>query len=125
MESFDTLIRNTQVALNESEFKTRDNAVVAHTSETPKKNSKVDPQIHSAIVHALTAYDRKQSTKKFYNPYALGIYFKALEEAEQLVAKGKSYEDALALHFTDRLLTPVLKALKTAQDKSNKGTDNE
>ena len=37
-------------------------------------------KIDAYLVMALTEYDRKQSTKKHYNPYALGIYFQALNE---------------------------------------------
>jgi len=30
--------------------------------------------IHSALVHAVTEYDRRESKKRYYNHYALGQY---------------------------------------------------
>ena len=67
--------------------------------------------ITARLVGALTEYDRKQSTKRFYNPHALGIY---LERCEQVIAdieRGASVRDAVMAGFSDRLRDHILRAL--------------
>jgi len=67
--------------------------------------------IHDRIVHALTAYDRKQSTRKGYNVYALPLYFRALDEACEIVAGGASWENALTEVFEGPVLKAAMKAV--------------
>jgi len=71
----------------------------------------IDSTYRVEIVHALTAYDIRQSKKRFYNPYALGLYMQALERADELVAEGKSMRYALVKSFTGPLLRAVGKAV--------------
>jgi hypothetical protein len=59
----------------------------------------------------LTEYDRKQSRKRFYNRYALGQYFQALECAEAAVAGGATYRQALCTNFNGRLLDVCLRSI--------------
>jgi hypothetical protein len=66
---------------------------------------------HFRIVNALTSYDRKASTRKFHNPYALGQYFQALECAEAQVDGGATLRDALVKNFCGRLLDVVLRSV--------------
>jgi hypothetical protein len=42
------------------------------------------------IVAALTEYDRKQSTRRGYNPHALALYLEALDSAETEVQRGRT-----------------------------------
>jgi hypothetical protein len=61
------------------------------------------------IVQSLTTYDRQQSTKKFYNPYALGLYFQAVERLEKYVTAGYDLRLSLLNCFNGRLLDRMLK----------------
>lgn len=38
-------------------------------------------QMHTRMVHIVTAYDMAESRKKFYNRYALGLYLAAVQRA--------------------------------------------
>ena len=40
--------------------------------------------LHFKLVHAVTEYDRKQSTKRGYNPYALGQYLQRIQEFDEV-----------------------------------------
>jgi hypothetical protein len=57
---------------------------------------------------ALTTYDRKQSTKKYYNPYALGLYLQALERCERMATK-HDLRLCLLNCFNGKLLDVLLK----------------
>lgn len=57
-------------------------------------------QFRNKLVHEITAVDRKNSTKKGYNPYALGIMFGAVDSMFEEIANGQSYESAFQEHFT-------------------------
>ena len=67
--------------------------------------------LQGKLITAVTEYDRKQSSKRGYNPHALGQYLAAIDEALGLVSKGKSIEYALSATFTDRLLNICLRAI--------------
>jgi hypothetical protein len=62
------------------------------------------------IIAALTEYDRKQSTRRGYNPHALAQYFEALDSAETEVQRGRMWEMALQGAFNDRVLDVCLRA---------------
>lgn len=68
--------------------------------------------VKDRIVHALTAYDRQQSSRRGSNPHALAMYFQALDEAEEMVSKGKTWEKALNAVYCDRVLTVALEAIQ-------------
>jgi hypothetical protein len=67
--------------------------------------------LNAKLIAAVTEWDRKQSGKRGYNPYALAQYFAAVEEAMILVGKGISPAVALRSVFNDRLLDYCLKAI--------------
>lgn len=71
--------------------------------------------IHSALVHAVTAYDRRRAGRQGYNHYALGQYLIRLEEVERDIAAGASVRAALCAAFSDRLLDVCLKAVGEAR----------
>lgn len=63
------------------------------------------------LVNALTDYDRKQSTRRGYNPYALALYFEALDDVMMAVKSGRDIRKALANSFNDRVLDACLRAI--------------
>ena len=67
--------------------------------------------LHAKLVMILTEYDRRQSTRKNYNKYALGQYFRAIENVEDAIMAGKSLEDALPEGFCGPLLRYIAKKL--------------
>jgi hypothetical protein len=58
---------------------------------------------HAQLDHILTQWDIKQSTKRGYNPFALGIYLERAERLAKDVAQGATISDAIDEHFCDRL----------------------
>lgn len=67
--------------------------------------------IKQLLVNALTEYDRKQSTRRDYNPHALALYFQALDDAMEQYNHGATIESALRYSFNDRVLAACLKGL--------------
>jgi hypothetical protein len=67
--------------------------------------------LEQILSHAVTEYDRKQSTKRGYNPYALGIYFERVEEVLKDIAAGASPREAVIAGFNDRLRDHILRAM--------------
>jgi hypothetical protein len=59
--------------------------------------------LHSQLDHILTQWDIKQSTKRGYHPFALGIYLERAERLAKDVAQGATISDAIDEHFCDRL----------------------
>jgi hypothetical protein len=59
--------------------------------------------LHSRLDHYLTQWDIKQSTKRGYNPFALGIYLERAERVAADVANGSTVSDAIDVHFCDRI----------------------
>lgn len=66
------------------------------------------------LTQALVRYDRLQSSKRHYNPYALGIYLQRAEEVEFEVARGVDLRAAICAGFTDRLRDYVLRQMALA-----------
>lgn len=66
---------------------------------------------HDKLIHAATAYDRRREGKRGHNIYALSHYFRAIEDAETLIAGGMAPRAALLECFNDRLLSAMLKAV--------------
>jgi hypothetical protein len=79
--------------------------------------------LHSKLVSAAVEFDRKQSTKRGYNIYALPQYLQAIESAEECIAKGADVREVLCGHFNDRLLNAMIKAagLPRATDAECRG----
>ena len=59
--------------------------------------------LHSQLDHLLTQWDIKQSTKRGYNPFALGIYLRQAERIVESVNQGATISDAIDKHFSDRI----------------------
>lgn len=73
----------------------------------PSKLSTLETRMESL----LTQWDIKQSKKKSYNIYGLGIMLNRSDLMCKYLweHKGSKLEDALKMHFNDRLLTFLLK----------------
>jgi hypothetical protein len=67
--------------------------------------------IHDKMIHAVTDYDRKESTKRGYNIYALAMYIGRVHDVEADMEKGLPIRVALLRAFNGRLLDAVLKAV--------------
>lgn len=68
--------------------------------------------IRIRLVSALTQFDARQKGKKGYNPHALGIYFRGLQEVyDPAVESGKSPRHALFEAYNGRLLDALLVAI--------------
>lgn len=84
---------------------------ILHGNQKPRSVAEVMAERKSALEHAVTAWDRKQSARKGYNHYALGIYLRRVDEVMEDVEAGMPMEQALRRGFNDRLLDHLLKAL--------------
>jgi hypothetical protein len=80
------------------------------------------PDIRDTLVHAVTRYDFKQSTKSNYNPYALGHYIARIDDIMKDIDNGADIRSAIIAAFTGRLLNTCLSSLKLSkpsQDEMN------
>jgi hypothetical protein len=66
---------------------------------------------HFKMTLAVTEYDKKQSKRANYNPYALPQYFSAIENVDKDVAAGMALKDAIQANFIGRLCDVVLKSV--------------
>jgi len=67
------------------------------------------------LFNTMTEYDKKQSTKKGYNPYALGHYAAALARTAEMVENGAELRESIIRCFLGRLQTALLKAVGAAE----------
>jgi hypothetical protein len=67
--------------------------------------------VHFAMVHAVTVYDRRESTRRGYNRWAFAQYLQAIDGVEGLVNEGKSIRSAICECFIGRLAAAVLKSV--------------
>lgn len=73
----------------------------------------ISEQIRDSLIAAVTEHDRRQSTRRDYNPYALGQYFAAVDAAVADWQSGKrSLGQSLATAFNDRLLAVCERATR-------------
>lgn len=63
------------------------------------------------MVHAVTAYDRRESTKASYNRYALGIYLGRVDDVQRDIDAGASVRAAIVAGFTGILRDAVLRGV--------------
>jgi len=68
-------------------------------------------QQNLAMIQLLTAYDRKQSTKRNYNIYGIGHYFGGVETVQKHCDNGAPLRLAILNVFQDRLCDHVLKGM--------------
>lgn len=75
-------------------------------------------QQRDRLVFSLTEYDRKQSTKKGYNHYALAHYFAAIDNVEEYMTKGLTLRQAIMRSYLGRLCDFILG--KMGEDRMTK-----
>ncbi len=63
------------------------------------------------LVNILTDYDRRQSSKRGYNRYALGHYLRGVSEVAEAMQAGKPLAEALKAAFCGSLLRHVARKL--------------
>lgn len=63
------------------------------------------------LLNIVVEYDRRQSKRKGYNPYALGHYCGAVGNVIDAIDNGKPIEEALKAGFCGSLLRHVAKKL--------------
>ena len=61
------------------------------------------------LAHYITRYDRLQVNKKYYNPYAIGIYLEAAKRVKD-ECQNTTLREALLNNFNGRLLSHMLKS---------------
>jgi hypothetical protein len=88
----------------------------AHQSMVRKVLASGD--VHQAMAHALTRYDREQSHKAsqgrgYYNQYALPQYLGAAERIMTDIKAGKPHADAINAHTSGAVANRLHKALGT------------
>lgn len=67
--------------------------------------------IRPRLLHIVTEYDRRQSKRKGYNPYALAHYCRAIGNVMEAIGNGEPIEQALKHGFCGSLLRHVAKKL--------------
>lgn len=83
--------------------------------------------IHSALVHAATAFDRKAEEKAARNPrayhnhYALAQYLMRIDQVTADIGAGAKPHDAIVAAFSGPLRTTMLKAIGDAADHRETG----
>jgi hypothetical protein len=70
--------------------------------------------LRTTLVHAVTAYDRKQSAKRCYNVYALAQYLTRVDDVLADIEAGANPFDAINAGFCGPLLSYVTKAVAKA-----------
>lgn len=63
------------------------------------------------LVHAVTEWDRKQSAKRHYNPYGLGIMLERVDEVASIIERGGDARTEIMAGFNDRLLDHLLRSV--------------
>jgi len=69
--------------------------------------------IQGKLVHAVTEYDRSQSTRKGYNRYALGMYLQAVQSVMDWVEESPQHtlRQGIVRYFSGRLIDVCLRAV--------------
>jgi hypothetical protein len=80
-------------------------------------------EITRRLTHAVTEYDRKESSKKHYNRFALGQYFERIADIRADLDRGAEVRAAIVAGFTGRLLDVCLKSVgeSTSVDAEQRG----
>ncbi len=63
------------------------------------------------LIHAVTEYDRKQSTKRGHNRYALAQYLARIELIALDISSGAAPREAVLAGFSGRLADACLRAI--------------
>ena len=58
--------------------------------------------MHAKLIHELTALDRRESTKRGYNPYALPQYFQAANDVTDARTFAQAFNATRGMHRVAR-----------------------
>ena len=75
----------------------------------------MDKKDRCILVNAIGTFDRKQSTKKGYNRFALPIMLQAVNNVEEDIKNGDELRRAIVSNFSGRLCAAILKALNLGE----------
>jgi hypothetical protein len=67
--------------------------------------------IKDKILHAVTEFDRRASTRKGHNPHALSIYFERVAQICEDIDNGADEREAILAGFSGRVADACLKAI--------------
>lgn len=83
-------------------------------------------EIRVKLLNAVTEYDRKQSTKKCYNRYALAQYIAQIDNVIRLHQEGSALKWSIRKCYLDRLCAAVGKefGIKYTNDEIKWGVLN-
>ena len=70
----------------------------------------IEPSIRLKLQTVIIKHDQMEAKKRFYNPYALGLYCEALNRLDRYYALGYDLRLCLLNCFNGRLLDKMLKA---------------
>jgi hypothetical protein len=70
--------------------------------------------MRNTLIHAVTAYDRKQANRRCYNIYALGQYLIRVDDVLADIDAGANPFDAINAAFHGPLLAHVTKTVQKA-----------
>lgn len=70
--------------------------------------------LHTRMVMAVTDYDRKQMSRRGYNPYALAQYLEAVEAIEKEISSGTTPRQAILNNLLAGLCDVTLRAIGQA-----------
>jgi len=80
--------------------------------------------IRQSLVHALTAYDRKQPIRPGYNRFALGHYMKAIQAIMEELDAGTPPRQAITHNLCGRLLDVALKSIGEPESSMDEQRQN-
>ena len=91
---------------------------VGPAHQTMVRKTLANGDVHAALAHAVTGYDRQQQARAsakggYYNPNALGIYLRAVEGAASDIKGGMTHANAINNHFNGGLARSLHKTFKT------------
>lgn len=75
------------------------------------RTMKTTNELKQQLIHAVTAYDRRQAKRQGHNPYALGICLERVDEIMTDIEHGADPRLAIIAGFSDRLRDHVLRSL--------------
>ena len=90
----------------------------SHNADCPEQAETAAPPVtdlRTRLIHAATAYDRRQENKRGYNRHALAQYFAAIDAAMDMIAHGATVRQALERTVCDRLFDTLLNAARDAR----------
>lgn len=103
--------KGTEKTLDEDDVMPTDTTIPAPTPVIDEEDAPNHEMLKRDLEHAVTRYDRQQENNarnRSYNPNALGIYLRRVDDIIADVEAGMEWKEAVTRGFTDRLRDYVL-----------------